>query len=104
MSTIYHYQGRGNVTPTHPHGPQVIQADPGRVFWIVGHGQPRTNIAFCRMFLFDAWGLFVVNPFRRYDDYYTRRTYAEYLPHDVFLFHEVHIYTVPEESWMHVAL
>ncbi len=101
MSTVYHYQGRGYLASTKSPSPQVIQSDPGTIFWIVGHGQPRTNIAFCRMFIFDTWGIFVANPFRRYDDHYTRRTYAEYLPQDIFLYHEVHIYTVPEESWMY---
>lgn len=101
MNDIFRFAGRHNAYTTHPKKVEAIQADPGTVFWIVGHGQPRTNIAFCRMFIFDAWGIFVANPFRRYDDHYTRTCFADYLPQDMFLFHEVHIYTVPEESWMH---
>ena len=101
MNDIFLFAGRHKQPFTStPKKVEAIQADPGSVFWIVGHGQPRTNIAFCRMFIFDQWGIFIANPFRRYDDHYTRRTYAEFLSQDMFLYHEVYIYNVPEEPWM----
>jgi hypothetical protein len=52
------------------------------------------------MVVFDTWGIFLPNPFRRCDDYYNRYCWVEYLPRDLFIYHEVHIYTVPEEGWM----
>ncbi len=52
------------------------------------------------MVVFDTWGIYVANPFRRCDASHCRHCWAEYLPRDLFIFHEVHIYTVPEEEWM----
>jgi hypothetical protein len=55
------------------------------------------------MVVFDTWGIFLPNPFRRCDDFYNRYCWAEYLPRDLFIYHEVHVYTVPEEEWMRRA-
>lgn len=100
MSVAYHFQGRGHNPQTDSSRPLVVPAEAETVFWVVGHGQPRTNIAFCRMVIFDTWGIYLANPFRRRDDFYNRYCWAEYLARDFFIYHEVHIYTVPEEGWM----
>ena len=99
MSTVLHFQGRGSQQGLEGYSkPWVSFAPPGYAYWVVGHGQPKTNIALCRMVIIDDWGIYLSNPFQRCDGF--RHSWMEYLPRDLFIFHAVHIYTVPEEPWM----
>lgn len=98
---IHYFEGRGKNSGIHPDPYRTIESCAGSVLAIIhiSHGVEFVQ-AYCRRALYDNWGLYCHEPFRRACDAGLTQTWAEPMPQGLFIFRPTRIEIVREQDWM----
>ncbi|MFN4873839.1 MAG: hypothetical protein ACK40T_09175 [Akkermansiaceae bacterium] len=99
MNDVIRFGGRGNTEGIQQ--AEAVEAERGNVYCLV------TTVCgvefvtyYCRMAVFDAWGLRLVNPFRRVSVFKGGCDFADYLPKDLYVFSAARLEQIPQQEWM----
>ena len=97
----FQFNGRGNMGGDLIEPYRMIECAEGPVLAVLYtcHGVEFIH-CYCRKALFDQWGLHCSKPFYRTSEPGCRRSWAESMGKDLFLFYATRLDIVPEEDWM----